>query len=1178
MDDAQRSLSRPEVGGVAQDPDEVLRSRIAELCDEDPEVNRSRPSPSVDAALRRPRLKLAEIVQTAMEGYADRPAVGQRRREFVTDPATSRTSTRLLPEFETMSYRQLWSRVRAVATEWRGHERHPLSPGDFVCILGFASIDYATVDLACLCSGAVVVPLQAGAPAAQHRLIMTETNPLILAAALEYLDAAVEAVLAGTAPQRLMVLDYEPRDPDAKTRLDDARSRLADAGVRVDTLDDVIAAESSAPSVPLHIPAADDDPVLALIYTSGSTGTPKGAMYTDSMLNRTWLRPSQAPVINVNYLPMSHMYGRGTLAYALANGGTCHFAAKSDMSTLFDDIRLVRPTELSLVPRVVELMYQHFLRQRDRLLSAENPSDDVEQDLKREIRNSDFGGRVLSANTASAPLAPELRSFVETCLGVRLHTTYGSTEMGGVLVDNMINRANVIDYKLVDVPELGYFTTDKPFPRGELLIKTRTMTPGYYRRPEATASTFDEDGFYRSGDVMALVGPDELRYLDRRNNVMKLSQGEFVAVAQLENAFTTSPLIHQMFIYGSSAEAFLLAVVVPDRDVIARIDSLGMAQIKRLIAESLHQIAAQRHLNGYEVPRDFLIETEPFSVENGLLTGAAKMARPQLNRRYGPRLDDLYAQLRAAQASELQALRADARQAPVLDTVLRAAAASIGLSRSGVGRDSKFTDLGGDSLSALNFSQLLEEVLDVTVPVGVVIDPTADLERVARYIEAQRTPEANTRPNFTAVHGRDAAEIQACDLMLDKFIDIQTLTDATRLRKPSTAIQSVLLTGVTGFLGRFVCLNWMQRLADTGGKVVCLVRGADAIEARRRIDEAVGTDPALRERFQTLADDHLEVLVGDLGSPNVGLSQAEWDRLAGEIDLIVHPGAHVNHMLPYSQLFTANVVGTADLIKLAMTAKLKTFHYVSSIGAALTEDGTVDEDADMRTACPKRSMITNEYAGGYAASKWAAEVLMREAHDLCGLPVVVFRPDMIMADSRYVGQINSPDLITRLLFSLIVSGIAPRSFYRGQHCGQVRPHFDGLPVDFVAKVVSEVGAQCTTGYHTYNIVNPHDDGVSLNDFVDWLIAAGNPIVCVDDYDAWLSRFEIALRGLPDKQRHQSVLALLDVYRHPLEPTHGSAAPCTRLEQAVRAMGAEIPHLSAELIEKYSAGLRLMGLV
>ena len=89
------------------------------------------------------------------------------------------------------------------------------------------------------------------------------------------------------------------------------------------------------------------------------------------------------------------------------------------------------------------------------------------------------------------------------------------------------------------------------------------MFAGYYKRPDVTAEVFDSDGYYLSGDIVAEVGPDELVYVDRRNNVLKLSQGEFVAMSKLEAVFLDSPLVSQIYIYGNSARPYLLAVVVP---------------------------------------------------------------------------------------------------------------------------------------------------------------------------------------------------------------------------------------------------------------------------------------------------------------------------------------------------------------------------------------------------------------------------------------------------------------------------------------------------------------------------------------------------------------------------------------------------------------------------------------
>jgi fatty acid CoA ligase FadD9 len=237
------------------------------------------------------------------------------------------------------------------------------------------------------------------------------------------------------------------------------------------------------------------------------------------------------------------------------------------------------------------------------------------------------------------------------------------------------------------------------------------------------------------------------------------------------------------------------------------------------------------------------------------------------------------------------------------------------------------------------------------------------------------------------------------------------------------------MTGSTGFLGRFLALAWLERLTGWEGKLICIVRGADPIQARLRIESAFNTDAKLANHFRALAADHLEVLAGDIGSPKLGLDVGTWVRLAETVDLIVHPAAHVNHVLPYNQLFAPNVAGTAEIIQLALTTNLKRLHYISTLSVNAVTDHLIDEDSDIRSSIPVCE-INERYANGYGVSKWASEVLLREAHDLCGLPVAIFRPGMILAHRVYSGQLNVPDIFTRLLFSLVITGIAPSTFYR----------------------------------------------------------------------------------------------------------------------------------------------------
>jgi fatty acid CoA ligase FadD9 len=1151
----------------------------------DPQLIAAQPDPSITAALDAPSTLLADVIRTVMTGYADRPALGQRAVEFVTDDS-GRTVAELLPRFDTLTYGETWGRVRALADALSGN---PVQPGDRVATLGFTSADYAVVDMALSLTGAVAVPLQTSAPVPQLHPILIETEPVAILSSVDHLDDAVELSLTAHAPARLVVFDYHPQIDDHREAFESAAARLSELKVSVEALEDVIKHGAQHSDGPEAL-RGDREALRLLIYTSGSTGTPKGAMYTDRLMAnswRGWFSPdwdteNKLPAITLSFMPVSHIMGRVILYSTLGSGGTAYFAAKSDLSTLLEDLALVRPTKLDLVPRIWEMLFQEVQSEVDRRTIAGGADRAaVELEVMAEQRENLIGGRQFSAMTGSAPISPELRAWVEEFIDIHLVNGYGSTEDGVVLVDDKVLRPPLIDYKLVDVPELGYFATDRPHPRGELWVKSESVIPGYYKRPDVTAELFDADGWYHTGDVFAEIGPDQLTYVDRRNNVLKLSQGEFVTVSKLEAAYGSHPSIRQIFVYGNSARSYLLAVVVPTDDALASVGG-DVATVKPVLAEALQSVARETGLQGYETPRDFLVETTPFTLENGLLTGIRKLARPQLKAFYGQDLEQLYVDLADGQADVLRSLRQDGAGRPVLETVMRAAGALLGAASSDAAPDAAFTDLGGDSLSALTFANLLHEIFDVDVPVGVIVSPASDLAAIASYVEAQRAG-GSKRPTYDAVHGRDATEVHARDLTLEKFVDEATLAAASSLPRAPREVRTVLLTGATGFLGRYLALDWLERMSLVEGKVICLVRAKSDADARARLDATFDSgDPKLLAHYRSLTD-HLEVIAGDKGEASLGLEQGTWQRLADTVDLIVDPAALVNHVLPYSQLFGPNAVGTAELIRVALTSRIKPFVYVSTIGVGDgIEPGRFIEGADIRQMSATRKVGDN-YANGYGNSKWAGEVLLREAHDLCGLPVSVFRCDMIMADTTYAGQLNVPDMFTRMMLSVVATGVAPASFYELDAGGsRPRAHFDGLPVEFIADAISTIGLNVVEGFETFHVMNPYDDGISMDTFVDWLVEAGYPITRVPEYADWLTRFDTALRALPEKQRQASLLPLLHNYQSPEHPINGSLAPVDHFRAAVQEAkigpDKDIPHLSAPVIVKYATDLELLGLL
>ena len=214
--------------------------------------------------------------------------------------------------------------------------------------------------------------------------------------------------------------------------------------------------------------------------------------------------------------------------------------------------------------------------------------------------------------------------------------------------------------------------------------------------------------------MVAEIEHDQLVYVDRRNNVMKLAQGEFVATSFLEAVFAAAPLIQQIYIYGNSQRAGLLAVVVPT--VEAQHSYPEPRQLRSAIMHSLQETAQSAELRSYELPIDLLIESQPFSTSNGLLSGIGKNLHGKLRAQYGQRLERLYAEISQGQVDERRALVEGAATLPVLDTVVQACGLVIGSSEPSP--SARFIELGGDSLSALTLSTLLADIYQVDVPVG----------------------------------------------------------------------------------------------------------------------------------------------------------------------------------------------------------------------------------------------------------------------------------------------------------------------------------------------------------------------------------------------------------------------------------------------------------------------------
>ena len=194
---------------MTTDVPDALSPRVEALYHDDVEFRAAEPSTEIRAAARQPGLRLVQVLETLMDGYAERPAMGMRATELVNDPATGRFDRHLRPDLETITYGDLWSDVKAIAAAWSGDEV-PVGVGDFVATIGFASADYLR-STSCArtwdwCQFRCSTTRRCrGCSRSSPR-----SEPRVLAVSADYLDLAVECgARAATPCDALVVFDYD---------------------------------------------------------------------------------------------------------------------------------------------------------------------------------------------------------------------------------------------------------------------------------------------------------------------------------------------------------------------------------------------------------------------------------------------------------------------------------------------------------------------------------------------------------------------------------------------------------------------------------------------------------------------------------------------------------------------------------------------------------------------------------------------------------------------------------------------------------------------------------------------------------------------------------------------------------------------------------------------------------
>jgi len=207
---------------------------------------------------------------------------------------------------------------------------------------------------------------------------------------------------------------------------------------------------------------------------------------------------------------------------------------------------------------------------------------------------------------------------------------------------------------------MGY-TSDLPNPRGELCILGTNCLISYYKDEEKTNETVDKEGWVHTGDIAEMDSCGRFRIIDRVKNIMKLAQGEYVALEKIENTYTVCPVVAQIYVHGDSLQSFLVGIIVADPEALAGIvtklygktvaptamdDLRAACADQRVVQHILGLLTAEGDrcgLKGFEGVKRIHVSLDPFSIDDETLTPTLKVRRKNAYNKYKKELDGLYA-------------------------------------------------------------------------------------------------------------------------------------------------------------------------------------------------------------------------------------------------------------------------------------------------------------------------------------------------------------------------------------------------------------------------------------------------------------------------------------------------------------------------------------------------------
>jgi len=552
---------------------------------------------------------------------------------------------------------RIYQRVRALAEAFLGWGAQK---GDRIALIAENRWEWAVTDFAALAIGAVDVPIYSTLPGEQIAALIEDAGCRIAVVSTRQQFDKLNAVRDRTQLERIVLMDSAAPPPGAVAFSD----LLAGADARGGERD---------PAFDARMRSVEPNDLATLIYTSGTTGEPKGVMLTHGNIaaNQNYaaaefnFTPADACI---SFLPLSHITARALDYEMYLHGAQLAYCSQFDRLPLA--MREIRPTVIVGVPRVFEKIRQEVERRaalsplkkrilawaiglgakyRETVYAGRRPSAPLwrlaDKLAYSKVREA-FGGRVRIFVSGGAPLGLDTARWFAS-VGIALWEGYGLTETSPVIAVNSAahHRMGATGMPLPNIQL-------KLAADGELLVRGPSVFAGYWKKPEDTAECFDEQGWFRTGDIARIDENGFLFITDRKKELLKTSGGKLVAPQPIENKLKNSILVAHAALVGDRHK-FISALIAPnfaaleewaaqcDLKAASRAELLADGRVIAAYDEIVRAVNAT--LANFETVKRFRLVAEEWTQESGDLTPSMKLKRRAIAQRYAAEIAALYA-------------------------------------------------------------------------------------------------------------------------------------------------------------------------------------------------------------------------------------------------------------------------------------------------------------------------------------------------------------------------------------------------------------------------------------------------------------------------------------------------------------------------------------------------------